>query len=520
MNKRIIIIVNFLATCLCTLTAKPNSDIINGFEVKWAPEITPTEKETVKTILNDMVFVEGGQFIMGSDEGGFEDACPSHPETVNSFWIDKFELTQKLWKGIMGNPKNYLQKEGDNLPISNITLHDCRDFIKRLNELSGLNFRLPSEAEWEYAARGGNKAKNDYLYSGSDNPSDVAWFSGNSTRFGRDTGPQPVGSLKPNDLGLYDMSGNVYEWTFSKKSEGYGKYTHSKNHAIRGGCWEEGGDYVRVISRNACSPRNSFQFLGLRLALSSNKPVPEVTYHISTLATQEQREILGRIIDNLVYVDGGELLFGGTNSLFFGLEYEKSHIFPPEETLQKKQISPFRIGKFEITQREWEAIMGENPSEFKGDLRPVESVSIVKVKEFIDKINNLTGLNFRLPTPAEWEFASKGGNLSKDYFYSGSNNPEEVAWISYKSNFNAGKTSDVGQKLPNELGLYDMTGNVCEWLSWDADLPIEDPEYIFNVRGGSYDHIPLFSPVQELIGFPLPRDYCEPRIGFRLALDM
>ena len=159
MNKKIRILVSFLATCLCTLNATPNSDIINGIEVKWASDITTSEKETVKTILNEMVFVEGGQFIMGSDDGKFVDANPSHPETVNSFWIDKFELTQKLWKGIMGEPKNDLLKEGDNIPISNITLHDCRDFIKRLNELTGLNFRLPSEAEWEYAARGGNKAK-------------------------------------------------------------------------------------------------------------------------------------------------------------------------------------------------------------------------------------------------------------------------------------------------------------------------------------------------------------------------
>ena len=126
----------------------------------------------------------------------------------------------------------------------------------------------------------------------------------------------------------------------------------------------------------------------------------------------------------------------------------------------KVTLSSFSIGKFEVTQEEWKAVMGNNPSVFESAKLPVERVSWEECQEFIRKLNELTGKQFRLPTEAEWEFAARGGTKSKGYENSGSNDIDAVAW--YESNSNS-KTHEVGTKAPNELGLYDMSGNVREW---------------------------------------------------------
>ena len=122
----------------------------------------------------------------------------------------------------------------------------------------------------------------------------------------------------------------------------------------------------------------------------------------------------------------------------------------------------YYIGQTEVTQALWEAVMENNPSHFKGLRKPVESVSWNDCQEFISKLNSLTGKRFRLPTEAEWEFAARGGNNSRGYKYGGGSNLDDVAW--YKEN-SGSRTHDVGTKLANELGLYDMNGNVLEWCS-------------------------------------------------------
>lgn len=152
-----------------------------------------------------MIRVEGGTFTMGATpEQGSEaenDEKPAHDVTLSTFYICQTEVTQELWQAVMGsNPSPY---SGTKLPVSNISWDNCQEFISNLNQITGKTFRLPTEAEWEYAARGGNKSQG-YKYAGSNNVDEVAWYSSNTTH--------AVATKMPNELGLYDMSGNVWEW--------------------------------------------------------------------------------------------------------------------------------------------------------------------------------------------------------------------------------------------------------------------------------------------------------------------
>lgn len=154
----------------------------------------------------------------------------------------------------------------------------------------------------------------------------------------------------------------------------------------------------------------------------------------------------------MVFVEGGIFQMGSNDS----------EAFDGESPVHSVTLSDYYIGETEVTQALWEAVMGSNPSNFKDSTKPVENVSWDDCQEFIKRLNELTGKNFRLPTEAEWEYAARGGNKSRGYKYAGSNNLDEVAWYNYNSSLG---TQPICTKLPNELGVYDMSGNVWEWCS-------------------------------------------------------
>lgn len=168
--------------------------------------------------------------------------------------------------------------------------------------------------------------------------------------------------------------------------------------------------------------------------------------------------------------------------------------FRAEEVVRETTVSDFYIGQVQVTQELWVAIMGEDPSKFKGAKLPVHNLSWVRCKEFVDKLNVHTGQTFRLPTEAEWEYAARGGRYSKGYFYSGSNMVEQVAWVNPIHGHIVGPHY-VSLKKPNELGLYDMSGNVWEWCEdsygpYGANPqtnPIRNDGYQRILRGGGYD---------------------------------
>ena len=165
--------------------------------------------------------------------------------------------------------------------------------------------------------------------------------------------------------------------------------------------------------------------------------------------------IANNVIFEMLRVEGGTFTMGATAE-------QASDAFSDELPTHKVTLSPFLIGKYEVSQTLWLAVMGENPSENSGFNLPVDNVTWNDCQTFITKLNELTGKNFRLLTEAEWEYAARGGNKNKGYKYSGSNNLDDVAWCQDNSN-NASHA--MGTKAPNELGIYDMTGNVMEWVS-------------------------------------------------------
>lgn len=222
----------------------------------------------INKLINNMVYVSGGTFTMGggTSEQGSE-AYGSEKPTLSSYYICKYEVTQALWRDIMGNNPSYFK--GDNLPVEQVSWNDCQTFINRLNSYTGRNFRLTTEAEWEFAARGGNYSRH-YKYSGSNYISDVAWYNDNS---GNRT--HPVGTKQANELGLYDMIGNVYEWC----SDWYGSYSSYSQtdptgpssgscRVHRGGSWRTFDRYCRSAIRNYIAPDFRYDNLGFRIVLS------------------------------------------------------------------------------------------------------------------------------------------------------------------------------------------------------------------------------------------------------------
>jgi formylglycine-generating enzyme len=227
-----------------------------------------------------MVFVEGGTFWMGSDEDEKADDYekPAHRVTINDFYIGKYEVTQKQWRDVMGSDPPKLYNTGcDQCPVEGVSWDDVQEFIRELNALTVKQYRLPTEAEWEYAARGGNKSQG-YVYSGSNNLDEVGWYTENAhngnTHGSRKT-TRPVGTKKSNELDLYDMSGNVWEWC----SDWYEDYqtaaqtnpmgpTSGSLRVYRGGSWFGGARGCRVSYRINWKPRLSVIGLGFRLARS------------------------------------------------------------------------------------------------------------------------------------------------------------------------------------------------------------------------------------------------------------
>ena len=218
-----------------------------------------------------------------------------------------------------------------------------------------------------------------------------------------------------------------------------------------------------------------------------------------------------RIEANMVTVKGGSFIMGATQE-------QVKHAYDWEKPAHNVTVGDFKLGRYEVTQEEWEAIMGTNPSMFKGKNLPVESVSWNDCQVFIEKLNELTGRKFRLPTEAEWEYAARGGAKAKGLKFAGSDIVCDVAWYFHNS---GKKTHEVGQLAANELGIYDMSGNVGEWCSDFCDVvhgyaPTSTKLTQRARRGGNWNSIAAFC--RNSYRYGRKPDFRNETLGLRLAM--
>ena len=268
MKKLLVILCCVLALQSCN-NGTTGIETVNGFDINWTGNLNKNEQDAIKAMIENMVKVEAGTFYMGAqndsvtfpnyDENATSLESPVHEVTLSEFYINKYEVTQLLWKAIMGrhNDKKdeYDQWEdkfgkGDNYPAYRISFNEVETFIGKLNEYTGLNFALPTEAQWEYAARGG--ANTNYtLYAGGDNVLEYAWIDENSDKCSE------VGKKNPNTLGLYDMSGNVWEmcqdwyynYTSADATNPIGEAYNEGLKVFRGGSWNNNAQQARTTAR-------------------------------------------------------------------------------------------------------------------------------------------------------------------------------------------------------------------------------------------------------------------------------
>ena len=245
------------------------------------PAATPvrTARWAADQLRKNMVRLEGGEFVMGvpveNEADSREDNQPAHEVSLSPFFIGKYEVTVEEWKAIMGNDPSD-DASGKNTsstcPVDNVDWNDCQLFIAKLKELTGLPFRLPTEAEWEFAARGGGY---NTSFAGGDDIEDYGWWRTNSGRV-----KHPVGTKRPNGYGIYDMSGNVSEWCSDFYHEEFYAHSPSKNpvgpsegsrHVVRGGSFFNQKDACEVTYRSYTVPEDKNKFLGLRLACSTEE---------------------------------------------------------------------------------------------------------------------------------------------------------------------------------------------------------------------------------------------------------
>ncbi|MDI9529911.1 MAG: formylglycine-generating enzyme family protein [Candidatus Cloacimonadota bacterium] len=254
----------------------------------WNPLLEGEEPQGwqfgLSAVVSDWVYVEGGSLMMGSNDGE-DDEKPVHKVTVSPFWIGKYEVTQAEWKEVMNSNPSYWK--GDQLPVEQVNWFDAVDYCNKLSIKEGLTpcysgsgkyitcdwtangYRLPTEAEWEFAAREGVKDKG-YMYSASNDINSVAWYWDNA---GKQT--HSVGSKAANELGIYDMSGNVWEWCWDWYDEGY--YAKSPGldprgadsgsyRVLRGGSWLNDDNFCRVANRFIFNPDCSYNNFGFRVS--------------------------------------------------------------------------------------------------------------------------------------------------------------------------------------------------------------------------------------------------------------
>jgi len=510
---------------------------------------------------------------------------PQHRVRISRpFYLGKYEVTQAQWQAVMGNNPSAFNDPMK--PVEKVSWDDIQPFLAKLNMASvreEMKFVLPTEAQWEYACRAGTASA---YYFGDDVAmlGEYEWFKDNS---GGNT--HPVGKKRANGWGLYDMQGNVLEWCadwFARdyygqsplEDPGLEPRSYKATRVNRGGAWGNPSGRFRSAGRDNNSPSFRTYLLGFRLACkipgksdaktvmpaaSSSKPLPEwqlpsdapkpaIAPFNAKQAKQHQQawaDYLGLPVERdfdlpggekltMVLIPPGEFMMGSTDEERASfLEQAKAandqwgpEYIPCEGPQHRVRITrPFYLGKYEVTQGQWEAVTGNNPSQFKDPMNPVEKASWEDIQPFLAKLNTASvreEMKFVLPTEAQSEYACRAGTATAYCFGSDAAMLVEYGWF---RNNSGGKTHPVGKKKANSWGLYDMHGNVWEWCAdwYDAayykDSPSEDPAGpatgSFRVgRGGSWSSDPWYC--RSAFRRKIPPDDRYNFLGFRLACEI
>ena len=499
--------------------------------------------EPARPEIPEAVLVPAGVFEMGSPRGERENERPVRAVTVSSFELMATPVTmQRFEEFARATGRIVPAHEGwgrGPRPAINVTWYDAVAYANWLSERDGFTpaycvsdsgvtwnlasdgWRLPTEAEWEYAARGGPHSRLT-LHAGGrpDEISSIAWVATNSNRM-----TQPVGGKNPNELGLYDMSGNVWEWCW----DWYDSYRRTPEigptgardgtyRVVRGGSWNDPAAHSTVSYREPASPESRSSTIGFRLARSAG-PARRGSEPFEHAA---------------IRVEGGEFLMGNDSATWGN-----------EIPVRRVTVDPFYMKNSVVTvaqYREFANQTGRPFPELPGcatDMHPIVNVTWFDATVYAVWLSLRDGLTpvyyvedqelkwnrdadgWRLPTEAEWEYAARGGPIHGGTRYPGSDHADLVGWHRRNS---GGGAQRVGLLLPNELGLYDMSGNVAEWC-WDLyrEYPADsesnpagpDEGSLRVTRGGSW----FFSSVSSTV---TARDYEIPsfgsaRIGFRLV---
>ena len=455
------------------------------------------------TVNLDMIWIKPGTFIMGSPEDeigrGLYYSETQHQVTLTQgYWMGKFEVTQAQYEAVMGtNPSGSSRAD---LPVVRVNWSDSMEFCAKLTAIEreagrlpeGYEYTLPTEAQWEYACRAGTttafnngtnipteeQAGEYYDDNGSwhqgepcPNLDELGWYSNNSRYSNGNLDIHPVGQKLPNAWGLYDMHGNVWEWCLdwfrsyptAAVTDPKGPVTGSYR-VNRGGSIARYADSCRSATRNG-PPDGRYSDAGFRVALAPIRVSKDKTIPLSEDVNLD-----------MIWIEPGTFMMGSPEDELGRRDDEVQH--------QVTLTQGYWLGKYEVTQAQYEAVMGTNPSWYKGADLPVECVSWYDAKEFCSKLTALEreagrlpeGYRYTLPTEAQWEYACRAGtttalnsgaNLSKTEKSSEMN---QVGWYWYNAGVESYEqgltcTRPVGQKMANIWGLYDMHGNVAEWCS-------------------------------------------------------
>ncbi len=523
------------------------------YQAAWARQIAvPVE---ITAFGMKLLLIPPGEFDMGSPEAdkeaSYREKPQHHVRITRPFYLGKYPVTQEQWEAVMGSNPSDVKAAKD--PVGSVSWDHCQVFLKKLNAKiagRGISFGLPTEAQWEYACRAGTTTK---YYFGDDAATltEYAWYGANA-----DKKMHPVGAKLSNPWGLYDLPGSVWQWCQDSFDDRYYAISPMDDPpgpsggpapVDRGGGFLSDAMYCRSASRDYWARGNGSGDQGLRVCLAlvdtaaelarqnlagsagqdsagtaaksprpagsligpdgkwkipPGGPPPAIAPFDETQAKEHQAawarqlgvpvEITNAVGMKLTFVPPGEFDMGSPDPDEYGLNYER-----PQHRV--RITKPFYLGKYPVTQEQWQAMMGGNPSKFQGANNPVDKVSWNQSQVFLTKLNAKTagqGGKFVLPTEAQWEYACRAGTITKYSFGNDEKQLGDYAWYNANSQ---DSSHPVGEKKPNPWGLYDLHGNMCAWCqdwyeyNYYQISPMDDPTGAFGgatrvCRGGSWSY--------------------------------